>query len=289
MNDTIYALSGRGRTIFAARESGLQRSTDGGRTWQPAFASLNASEPIPAYAVTLSPQFDLDKTVFVAVAGGILRSTNNGDTWQMAQMPEPKPFITALACSLNYAQDKTVFAASLEDGVLLTNDGGANWHSWNFGLLDAQVLSLAVAKDGLLFAGTSSGLFLSQNNGKTFREILLPCGHVPVSGVASNSKMILAGTEESGLWTSGDLGLQWQQVGENEFETINALIVSEKAILALTEQGVEISNDQGESWQTQAIQEIPAPVMVCNLEELRRKAKIAVANEQGEIIVLKIR
>jgi hypothetical protein len=46
IEDTVFALAAspdfaEDRTIYAARATGLYRSTDGGASWQPAYASLS--------------------------------------------------------------------------------------------------------------------------------------------------------------------------------------------------------------------------------------------------------
>lgn len=250
MEDPLNALASFENTLYAARESGLLRSLDGGKTWQTAFGSLDTSQGNPAaYAVALSPHYGKDQTVFCAVAGGILRSTDDGKSWQLAHLPQPAPFITAISCSNNYAQDRIVFAASLEDGVLRSEDGGAAWHAWNFGLLDHQVYSLAVNNENHLYAGSSSGLFFSRNSGRAFTEIRLPCGYVPVLSLAALEDVILVGTEGAGLWLSRDQGKSWQQLAEKMIETINNLFCFRGMILAVTDDVIYVSTDQGKTWE----------------------------------------
>ncbi len=84
---------------FAARQSGLYRSEDGGRTWRFALDALGLDAPLMTTAVALSPAFAGDGRVFAGAHGGVLRSSDRGATWRVALFPEPPPLVSALALS----------------------------------------------------------------------------------------------------------------------------------------------------------------------------------------------
>ena len=247
MTDIVYSLAACGDTAFSASSTGLLRSLDAGRTWSP--VRLDSGLVIPASAVVFSPQFPADQIVFAAVPGGILRSLDGGNVWASAQLPTPAPFITSMAVSPDFEHDRMLFAASLEDGVYRSIDGGANWASWNFGLLDFQVLSLMIASGDTLYAGTGTGLFVSQNAGRAWIETTLPCGHSPILCLASAPGLLLVGTEGSGLYASLDDSQSWQQLGNDKTqESINALILDGNMIIAATQDVLMISRDAGQIW-----------------------------------------
>ena len=78
----------------------------------------------------------------------------------------PWPFLR------DFAKDGILLLGTNEDGVLRSADQGRTWASWNFGLVDFNVLCLAISpafdRDETVFAGTGSGLFLSRDG----RQIL---------------------------------------------------------------------------------------------------------------------
>jgi photosystem II stability/assembly factor-like uncharacterized protein len=208
---------------FAARNSGLYRSDDGGQTWRDAYAELAREEPWATPAVALSPDFAADRCVFAGAPGGVLRSLDGGQAWQMAALATPPPFVTALAVSPAFARDGMLFAATLEDGVFCSTDRGSRWAAWNFGLLDLAVLTLAIspafAEDETLFAGTETGVFRSTNGGRAWREVAFPTELAPVLALAispgfAEDGVLFAGTEEHGLWRSDDRGQTWAGVGK---------------------------------------------------------------------------
>jgi len=261
--DYVYKLVGCGRTFFVARNSGLYRTDDGGRTWQNAYKSLNLSEPLPTLTVAISPDFEHDPRIFAGLSGGIFRSLNGGQTWENIPLPPPPPVISALELSPNFEQDGIVFVATLEDGVLFSADRGHRFGAWNFGLLDLNILCLAIspdfARDETVFVGTQSGVFRSTNGGRAWREVDLPAGYEAVLSLAlspdfAHDGNLLAGTETQGLLLSTDAGESWQRLGADIFtEAINAIhlapnLSARPEILALHAGTLLHSTDRGETW-----------------------------------------
>jgi photosystem II stability/assembly factor-like uncharacterized protein len=261
LQDTVYQLTGGGGVLFAARQTGLFCSLDGGQSWQDAFASLNLTEPLPTVAVALPPNFATGGPVFAGLAGGILRSTDGGATWETLPLPPPPPMIAALAFSPHYEQDGVIFAATFEDGVLFSSDRGGHWVAWNFGLLDLNALCLAVspnfAADETVFVGTQSGIFRSTNGGRAWREVELPIGYEAVLSLAcspnfATDRTIWAGTEAQGLLASYDGGDTWQRLAADQLlDPINQIVIdpgSSQNILLLHSGSVLFSSDGGANW-----------------------------------------
>ncbi len=254
----------RKAVCFAARVSGLYRSTDGGLTWHSAFAALKLQEPTPALAVAIPPNAEEAHGVFVGVNGGILRSWDGGQNWEGIVLPPPPPAVVALTISPNFAQDGILFAGTLEDGVLCSSDRGRRWATWNFGLLDLNILCLAIspafAADETLYAGTQSGLFRSTNGGRAWREVHLPGEFEAVLSLAispdfAQDTTLFAGTENRGLWRSKDGGQTWECVGRSVFDRpVNAILLDpqypRKPNSLVLQGGVLFaSRNGGETWQ----------------------------------------
>lgn len=261
--DYVYQLARGETTFFAARNSGLYRSDDGGRNWQMAYQSLDISEPLPTLTVAISPDFEHDPRLFVGLSGGIFRSLNGGQAWENIPLPPPPPVISALDLSPNFEQDGIVFAATMEDGVLFSSDRGHRFGTWNFGLLDLNILCLAIspnfARDETVFVGAQSGVFRSTNGGRAWREVDLPVGYEAVLSLAlspdfARDGILLAGTETQGLLLSTDAGESWQCVGTDVFtESVNAILLApdfsaRPEILALHAGTLFHSTDRSETW-----------------------------------------
>jgi photosystem II stability/assembly factor-like uncharacterized protein len=156
----------------------------------------------------------------------------------------------------------------MEDGVMRSADRGANWVSWNFGLLDLVVMSLVVSPqfsdDETLFAGTESGLFYSSNGGRAWREAEIPSGYDPVMSLAlspqfgsstDKGNLILAGCETQGLFRSDDGGRSWIRLGEEILDGIvQSILISPSYphspdILVVTDGKVFLSRNDGNGWE----------------------------------------
>lgn len=252
----------RDGVCFAAQNSGLYRSDNGGLTWRFLYDSLALDTPLITTAVALSPAFGTDHALFAGAHGGVLRSTDGGATWQVVMLPSPPPLVTALAVSPNFVADGVVFAGTLEDGMFRSDDCGSSWAAWNFGLLDLNVLSMMISPDFVhdetLFVGTGSGLFRSRNGGRAWREVELPVEFTAVLSIAAiwqagGLSTLFVGTEDSGLFASDDLGRTWRRLGDDALiGAVNSIIpaadASTSALLVLLDDRLAVSRDSGKSW-----------------------------------------
>jgi photosystem II stability/assembly factor-like uncharacterized protein len=233
--------------VFVAKKSGLYRSTDKGRTWEDAFASMNLSAPLPITFAAVAPAGEIIY-VFACAAGQILRSLDAGQTWQVAALDTPAPLVTALVASPDFAQDGTLLAATVQDGIFRSTDRGVNWTGWNFGLFDPNINALVFVDGQTILSGTQSGIFRSSNGGRSWRDLNFPMDLAPVLCLAVNrDRTIYAGTEAEGLHVSCDQGKTWEQLSEGTVEHIY-LDISGK-LLILRDGQLLLSENGGGSWQ----------------------------------------
>ncbi|MBM4467753.1 MAG: hypothetical protein FJ014_19760 [Chloroflexi bacterium] len=274
IQDLVYSLAtspdfAQDGICFAARQSGLYRSDDGGITWRTTYDSLDLEAPLATTAVVVSPPFIppsggvSDRSVFAGVQGGILRSVDGGQTWNVAILPSPPPLVSALVVSPNFAHDGTLFAGTMEDGVFRSADRGSHWAAWNFGLLDLSVFSMAIspdfANDETLFVGTETGIFRSTNGGRAWREVSFPTEFAPLLSLAlspgyAGDGVLFAGTESCGLFYSNDRGRSWTRLGEDVVtEAVNGIVLSpqfpaQPDVLVMLSTALLVSRDGGQSW-----------------------------------------
>ncbi len=304
--DIVYALAvspnfAQDHVCFAARQSGLYRSDDGGLHWRFMYDTLNLDAPLAATAVAVSPNFESDHSVFAGAPGGILHSVDGGEHWTIASLPPPPPFISTLAASPHFAHDSVVLAGTMEDGVFRSADRGSNWSRWNFGLLDLNIyclaLSPAFANDETLFVGTETGIFHSKNGGRAWREVAFPTELAPVLSLAlspdyADSGILFAGTEFSGLFYSADRGHTWKNLGKGMLtEAVNDIILSptfptQAEVLAVLSTALLLSRDGGQSWSAwktdQPIQE--SITCVAAPHGLTPAAQLLVGLVEGDVL-----
>ena len=259
-DDTVFSLAASpdfavDGICFAAGASGLYRSRDGGQSWE----SLDIGARLAVTGLAVSPDYGHDRSLFAAVQGGILRSSDGGDTWFAARFAAPPPLFSALRVSPNFEVDGVLLAGTMEDGIFASSDRGANWQAWNFGLFDLNVLCIALspglAEDETVLAGAETGLYRSANGGRAWRITDFPTDKAPVLCLAfidDGAAKILAGTENHGLWASGDQGRNWIRLAEKSMPaTVNDIQIrrGDRRIFALVDDGLLTSADDGQTWR----------------------------------------
>jgi len=236
--------------LFAAKRSGLYRSTDRGQNWLPAYESLGLEIPLPTTAVAVSPNFSGDQTVFAAVEGNVLRSVDGGDTWKYTEIGQPAPLVSVLCIAPDFSQQGLLLAGTLDDGIIRSTNRGVTWQRWNFGLLDPHIYALHLTPDGTIYAGAESGIFRSINHGRAWREIDFPMDLAPVISLVASGEVLFAGTEENGLFISKDGGVSWHPLAPDRIQgAVLQILVDGFDILAVLDDGIYYSTDQGKSWE----------------------------------------
>lgn len=179
---------------------GVIVSRDGARTWEQ--LAPGAAEPVDFHAMAVSPA---DPNVIYGLYGDLQVSRDGGRTWKAAASPPADVFdITASAADPNM-----VYAATL-DGVMVSRDSGKTWEA--AGLQGKLATMVETAPDGSVFAFVvGSGLMkapavaLAWQRVADFREELLL--HLAIDH--SNSIRMFAVTQEGGILTSTDGGVNW--------------------------------------------------------------------------------
>lgn len=292
VQDTVYGLAAEAGLVYAARQSGLVRSADGGRTWKDVFANLHDWQPSPVTAVALHGEM-----VFAGVKGAVICSGDAGANWNIVGLASPPPTVSAIAISPDFDEDGTVLVATADDGVFVSTDRGTSWTAWNFGLIDSHVYTLAFSPDyhtdKLIIAGTESGLFSSRNAGRGWSEVDFPMPAAPVISLAfsptfANDGRVYAGTESSGLFVSTDHSNKWHQVDDDLVSGgVNAVLTVGKPdtkVYALLEDKVVFSADNGVTWQPSAFVLPVGSVLMSLCEHPTDSSALLLGFADGEIL-----
>jgi photosystem II stability/assembly factor-like uncharacterized protein len=229
------------QTLFAlVQDEGLLKSTDGGAIWNPTGLSGSLS----TFAV--SPDYANDQTLIAASrSNGLLYlSMDGGDTWTTPGVTLSLGGEHTLLFSPTFATDRIVLAASSADpGPYRSIDGGTIWSpvgwydpdkSFLRGFVAGGVFALALAPhtayDAAAFAGTSCGIYRSNNWGDNWYQDNDGLAHLTVRTLAvapGEPSTLLAGTSffehlrvdtttlveyDGNLQLSIDGGQSWQDV-----------------------------------------------------------------------------
>ena len=172
-----------------------------------------------------------------------------------------------------------LLAATLEDGVFLSDDGGLRWTAWNFGLFDRCVLDVALSNafmtDQSALAITGTGCFISHNAGRTWQDIPLPSGIIDLTTLCATGDGWLVATANGNLHRVDPGGT---------LETTTACALAEEPVALLTAHDAE-TIAVTVSGRSVALDATCAPSPI-NTRNERHDIPVTCATLQGSSLVL---
>jgi len=229
--------------VYVGTNDGPYRTTDRGERWERLdfpkehevwSIAFQANDPRVVYAGT-SPV-------------GVFRSDNGGDTWRrLAKAKLPERVQMGFACRVmrlasDPARPQEVYATLEVGGVMRTLDGGERWDDCTEdlvklaerphlkskiqsdteieGMLDGHALAVTAAQPGTVFLAVRMGLFQSDDQGKSWRDMEIgrfsPLTYGRDVRVSPQDPRTLyaclspaARSEDGSLYRSRDLGQTW--------------------------------------------------------------------------------
>jgi hypothetical protein len=161
----------------------------------------------------------------------------------------------------------TKLILATEQGIVICEREGDNWKESLRALKDYSV-TCAIAREGVILAGTQDGIFRSDDGGKTWNEISNGLTDRHVRWMAYHpdiSDLEFAGTEPANIFISNNGGGSWRACPEvaqlrDQFNwslpyspqagCVRGFAFNGSRVYAAVEVGgVLVSNDHGETWQ----------------------------------------
>ena len=149
---------------------------------------------------------------------GLVHITRNGgQTWENIT---PKGIKDGIVNSIDVSSHNPATAyivmmryksMDLSSYIFMTNDYGQSWTKIVNGLEDPNGFARVVRSDkkrkGLLYAGTETGLYVSNDNGAHWQRLKLNLPIVPINDLIIQDNDLVAATSGRGFWILDDLGL----------------------------------------------------------------------------------
>ena len=227
----------------------------------------------PVQGLGISPDFSNDQTLFLATDGelttwryqDILRSTDGGVTWtKLPRGLDNYSNFSAIRVSPNYANDRTVFAATLGGGFYRSTNRGNSWQSFSTGIANQYLKGgFEIVKSG----STDYVLFLAPGHGELYRrakadtswtQLLGPTNGVNLIAVspefAQNTTVMIMSTSGD-LRVSTDAGNHWIEEGNPVIATTYDFAIAPgdaREIFLATSNGVFYSNDSGNTFTSKS-------------------------------------
>jgi photosystem II stability/assembly factor-like uncharacterized protein len=157
----VWAVGNIQGRLLAGTDNGVYYSDNFGMKWINTKNGLAGNDTVLAF-------YTFDKIVVAKTPRGAYRSLDSGCTWSNLT---PMFSINSFAINRNM-----YYAASKQTGLMYSSDSGRKWQSVYVGSYFTRIDFLAVYKGNVLF-GSTWGLFLSNDNGVTWKNLSAESKH----------------------------------------------------------------------------------------------------------------
>jgi len=227
ITDQIGTLAVIDTILFAqTRQTGVYRSTDYGTSWIP----VNTGLPIDTTICLLAP---FDTILYAGTSIGLYCSTDYGDNWTEVDM-------VTNDMVFNSASIGTTLFIGTGNGGIYSTDDGTNWKTVTTSLYH----NCLYAHGSDLFAGTSRGVYRSEDLGETWTEGFAGLISTSVRAMMTWGDYLYAVTL-SGTFRSNDGGISWTSFGPGG----HSIAIDEHHFYIGSSGHVVCSTDNGVNWE----------------------------------------
>lgn len=244
----ILSLSHAGKDLFAAGPEGMFR-----------VAGEDMRDIIQPQQYLYACCALEDRVLVGGAPHGVAYSRDRGETWQGAWMDQIDSPVMTIAEAPDVGESQVLLAGTEDKGILRSANNGEGWYACNFGLQSLTVLHICWApaypahvwpRWHLAFACTDEGIYRSPASGRGWRRCEGAAGAFQVAAVDADfhqTQVVLAGTEDNGLWISDNKGHSFRRVPEAPAQ-INALLALKGGGFLLSDSASLWHSPDGQAW-----------------------------------------
>ncbi len=242
-------------TFYYSGPSFIEKSTDGGSTWNSSGNGIGANDHVPgdnninqSDTANFYPPYIMDPANSARLILGtdhVYETTNSASSWTPIGIPNTSGFnandVPVDAIGVN---GSTVYAAAGSSIFVSTNDG-TSWIAKSIPAVQDKYsdiavdstnsLNLYIVRDNFNDASDTGHVFHSTDGGTTWTDITGSLGDIPTSAIKYNpsTQTIYVGCD-GGVYTSSNNGASWAQLGTglSNCQVVNLALNTTTNILA---------------------------------------------------------
>jgi len=196
--------------------------------------------------------------------GGVFRSGNRGDLWQAANLiptntgrPSSISSLDANMLVIDPGDQKALYFASVDNGLMFSYDGGQNWQVANsLGRINVSSIAVDYNNKCVIFAASANRLLRSNDCSRTWSQSYYDNDpQVMVTSLLAdhhNVNFVYLGTSRGDVLRSGDNGDSWQTVKRFD-DSVKKIIMSPRdsriMFVATEKSGLFRTTDSGLTWE----------------------------------------
>jgi len=219
------------------------KTTNGGKSWERISDDLTRPDPgTPAnlgifadsdpqkgkhrgviYSIAPSPLGT--NLIWIGTDDGLIQVTHDGKNWQNVTPSEITPWSKVAQLDASHFDANTVYAAvnrfrvdDLHPYIYRTHDGGKTWQKITNGLPDGAAVNVVredPEKEGLLFAGTETSIWVSFDDGDNWHSLQLNLPATSMRDLVVHDDDIVVGTHGRSFWILDDITALRQMQGQS--------------------------------------------------------------------------
>jgi len=247
------------------------RSDDAGRSW----ALINNGMVLDTDMFAITIDSENPDNMWVATCGWVYNTKNSGDNWTRFRDGFNNRRVHDV--ELDPCDRDALFAGTVA-GLYRSDDGGKTWYVVSDEELVVNTIALHPQRPGRIILGVESdGVYVSEDNGKTFTRSCQGLRNLTVTSVAADAAAaghvyaaVAFGGVSTGIYESSDAGESWKKLSTTKMPSVLSLVMNDDSdvkFIAGSEKGFFWSND-GMEW----IQAAPAnaPIRVDRVVRFNR-------------------
>jgi photosystem II stability/assembly factor-like uncharacterized protein len=228
------------------------KSKDNGVTWKEASPDLTQKPESAGKAEPNQPPSPRRRTdvittmsfsplksgeLWVGTGNGIVQVTKDGKSWQNVSIPNLPEHTGVTGVEASRHDEAAAYAVTqtrreTRPSVFRTRDYGHIWQPTSSGLPtdeNVRVVRNDPARNGLLYAGTDKGVYVSFDDGDHWQPLQLNLPTAPVTDLEIHGNDLVASTYGRSLWILDDI-TPLRQLGDKLLQSDAILLPPEEAV-----------------------------------------------------------